>query len=107
MQEDDITRKQITLIKLLCGTLDISPAIAKGFLLKNQWNSDKVITAFLDNSERLYKKSFNLNLDEAAKSLKELKERGKLDYCPACYEDEVTDYVSMECGHALCRLCFT
>ncbi len=65
------------------------------------------MTAFLDNSESLYKKSFNLNLDEAAKSLKELKGKGKLDYCPTCYEEEVTDYVSMECGHALCRVCYT
>ena len=97
----------MTLIKLLCDTLSISPEIAKGFLLKNHWNSDKVISAFLEDPERLYKKSFNIDLSEASKLLKVLKEKGKLEYCPACYEEEVSDYVSMECGHALCRLCYT
>jgi len=51
----------------LCDEFKISPSIAKGILLKHQWNSEKVKSAFLEDKERLLKKTLNLNLDEAAK----------------------------------------
>ncbi len=76
-------------------------------MLKNQWNSEKVKSAFIEDKERLLKETLNLNLDEAAKFLTELKEKGKLEKCPSCYEEEVTNFVSMDCGHALCIFCYT
>ena len=54
-------------INQLCDEFKISPSIAKGILLKHQWNSEKVKSAFLEDKERLLKETLNLNLDEAAK----------------------------------------
>ena len=83
----------------------MSPTIAKGFLLKMQWNEDQILNLYLDDPEKLYRDMFNINLDEADQRMRELRNSGQNFCCPVCY-DETGDYVGMECGHALCRTCY-
>jgi ribosomal protein S14 len=85
--------------------LAVSPTIAKGFLLRNQWNIEQILNKYLDDSSKFIKDMFNLDLDEADKRSSELRKSGQTFCCPVCY-DETGDVVSMECGHGLCRNCF-
>ncbi len=70
-----------------------------------QWNLELIINKYLDESTKIYKDLFSLDLDEADQRLRELRNSGQNFCCPVCY-DETADYVDMECGHALCRICY-
>jgi len=85
--------------------LAVSPTIAKGFLLRNQWNIEQILNKYLDDSSKFIRDMFNLDLDEADKRSSELRKSGQKFCCPVCY-DETGDVVSMECGHGLCRNCY-
>jgi len=85
--------------------LAVSPTIAKGFLLRNQWNIEQILNKYLDDSSKFIRDMFNLDLDEADKRSSELRKSEQKFCCPVCY-DETGDVVSMECGHGLCRNCF-
>jgi hypothetical protein len=85
--------------------LAVSPTIAKGFLLRNQWNIEQILNKYLDDSSKFIRDMFNLDLDEADKRSSELRKSGQKFCCPVCY-DESGDVVNMECGHGLCRNCY-
>jgi hypothetical protein len=85
--------------------LAVSSTIAKGFLLRNQWNIEQILNKYLDDSSKFIRDMFNLDLDEADKRSSELRKSGQKFCCPVCY-DETGDVVSMECGHGLCRNCY-
>ena len=70
-----------------------------------QWNAEKIVNAYLEDTQKFYREMFNLDLDEADQRILELRNSGQNFSCPVCYE-ETGDYVSMECGHALCRVCY-
>jgi hypothetical protein len=85
--------------------LAVSPTIAKGFLLRNQWNIEQILNKYLDDSSKFIRDMFNLDLDEADKRSSELRKSGQKFCCPVCY-DETGDVVSMECGHGICIICY-
>jgi hypothetical protein len=83
----------------------VSKAMAKGFLLRMQWNLEQILDKYLDDSSKFIKDIFNLDLDEAKQRLAELRTSGQKFCCSVCYE-ETEDVVSMECGHGICIICY-
>ena len=89
----------------MCEKLNVSKAMAKGFLLRMQWNLEQILDKYLDDSSKFIKDLFNLDLDEAKQRLADLRTSGQKFCCSVCYE-ETEDVVSMECGHGICRICY-
>ena len=76
LDEKDITKKQEALLNQLCEEVAFSPTIANGSLLMMKWDVNKIIAAYLDNTQKFFKEIFNLDLDEAEQRVKELKNAG-------------------------------
>ena len=61
IENDEIKKKQMALIERIEDTLSVSKAMARGMLLKMQWNVEKLQQKYFDDPERTVKELFNLD----------------------------------------------
>ena len=82
----------------MTNCLGISKPLAAALLIKHGWNANTVTDKFCSDSD-LTMKLFKFSLDN--------NKHPQLELCPSCYE-ETTEWIKLEdCGHMLCRDCYT
>jgi hypothetical protein len=70
IENNQIEKKQETLIEKIQDTMAVSKAMARAMLLKTQWNVEQLEQKYFDNPETTVKELFNLDWVEVDERMK-------------------------------------
>jgi hypothetical protein len=96
-----LTKEQLLLdrqsrIEDLCACTGLSEGLSAALLFHYRWMVQKTIDAFTGDFDLLFK-LFNYEVQQQAKPA----------VCPSCYEEASEWIYNDDCGHGLCKDCFT
>ena len=97
----DIQQTQETQIANVAAICNIDPAQAAILLRHHRWNKEKVIEAYMDDSERTLKKA-GIVSDGGEHQV----QRINAFECEICFDEANVESYALQCGHRACTVCW-
>lgn len=99
IRDVDIPKKQQSLIKEIKESFDLTETIARALLLKHFWNKEQLCNRYFEDDD--YPKTlFNFDRFTVTKPIIPF-------LCPVCYDDKNEVMGMSDCGHYLCKDCYS
>ena len=109
IQNSEIIKKRDGIIEKFIECSCLTYDEAELVLIYYNWNYDKLIEEWYDNTEKLKIESHIEQSPESIKAINDFISKNKLtdDICPICFtEIEKDQFISLKCNHKICTECY-